>query len=232
LQLGLLNFSQEMDGVQIGLVNFGGDARGKQIGLINIFNRNPSKERVRMGTPVGLLNFGSKGSYFRVDYNEIFPTNIEYTTGNCLNCSWVIGSEMPFDDSNQIFNQNALILGYDPFRETWGFGYGFQKNLYNKFSVRPSPLNRKRLISYGLKLLHLNRTLSFDDSFNVLSRFNFDYGKRWRFLYVFAGLSINYFLSETGGEEDYNINTVKISTGKVAGLNSEIWPGYSVGIQF
>ncbi|MEX1241918.1 MAG: hypothetical protein WEB30_19515 [Cyclobacteriaceae bacterium] len=231
-QLGLVNLSREMDGVQIGLINFGGATRGKQIGGINIFNKNPSKERVRMGTPIGLLNFGSKGSYLRIYYNELFPTNIEYTTGNCLNCSWVINSEMPFDDANQIFNQNALILGYDPFREIWGFGYGFQKNLYNKFSVRPSPLNRKRIITYGLKLLHLNRTLSFDDSFNVLSRFNLDYGKRWRFLYVFAGLSLNYFLSDVDEQGSYNINSVRISTGEVGSMNSEIWPGYTVGIQF
>lgn len=232
LQLGFVNVSREMDGVQIGLINLGGAMRGKQIGLINIFDKNPSKERVRMGTPIGLLNFGSKGSYLQVYYNELFPTNIEYTTGNCLNCSWVMNSEMPFDDANQIFNQNALIVGYDPYRETWGFGYGFQKNLYNKFSVRPSPLNRKRIITYGLKFLHLNRTLSFDDSFNVLTRLNLDYGKRWRFLYVFAGLSLNYFLSEADEKGGYSINSFRISAGKLGSLDSDIWPGYTVGVQF
>lgn len=233
LQLGLLNFSKAMDGAQIGLINFGGDARGKQIGLINFFSKYPSKERVRMGTPIGLLNFGSKGSYFRLYYNEIFSTNIEYTTGNCLNCSWVIGSEMPFDDSNQIFNQNALILGFDPFQDTWGFGYGFQKVLYNKFSIRPSPLNKKRVITYGVRFLHLNRSLSFDDSFNLLSRLNLDYGKRWRFLYVFIGVSLNYFLHEEDDiGEIYKIRSIKVSTGKVGGANSDFWPGYVIGIQF
>lgn len=233
LQLGLLNFCKAMDGAQIGLINFGGDARGKQIGLINFFSKYPSKERVRMGTPIGLLNFGSKGSYFRLYYNEIFATNLEYTTGNCLNCSWVIGSEMPFDDSNQIFNQNALILGFDPSQDTWGFGYGFQKVLYNKFSMKPSPFNKRRVITYGIKFLHLNKSLSFDDSFNLLSRLNVEYGKRWRFLYVFLGVSLNYFLFEGNeGSEDYNIRTIKLSTGKVGGVNSELWPGYSIGIQF
>ena len=233
LQLGLINFSKEMDGVQIGLINFGGDARGKQIGLINFFSKDPSKERVRMGTPIGLLNYGSKGSYFRLSYNEIFSTNLEYTTGNCLNCSWVIGSEMPFDDSNQIYNQNALIVGFDPMQDTWGFGYGFQKVLYNKFSVRPSPLNKKRVITYGIKFLHLNRSLSFDDSFNVLTRLNVEYGKRWRFLYLFAGVSLNYFVFEDEeGSEIYKIRSVKVSTGKIGQLNSEIWPGYVIGIQF
>ncbi len=233
LQLGLINSSKGMDGWQVGLINFGGDARGKQIGLINFFSKYPSKERTRMGTPIGLINIGSKGSYFRLSYNEIFPTNLEYTTGNCLNCSWVIGSEMPFDDSNQIYNQNALIVGYDPSQDTWGFGYGFQKVLYNKFSVRPSPLNKKRVITYGIKALHLNRSLSFDDSFNILTRLNAEYGKRWRFLYVFAGISLNYFLSDSDDASDvYKIKSVRVSAGKVGDLNSEIWPGYVFGIQF
>ncbi len=233
LQIGLINFSKEMDGTQIGLINFGGDVRGKQIALINFFSKLPSKERVRMGTPIGLLNFGSKGSYFRFYYNEIFPTNIEYTTGNCLNCSWVMGSEMPFDDSNQIFNQNALILGFDPFQDTWGFGYGFQKVLYNKASIMPSPFNKRRVITYGIKFLHLNRTLSFDDSFNLLSRLNVDYGKRWRFMYIFASVSLNYFLHETDEvTKNYDIKSAIISTGKVGAMESEFWPGYAIGIQF
>lgn len=232
-QIGLINSSKEMDGLQVGLINFGGDARGKQIGLINFFSKYPSKEKVRMGTPIGLLNFGSKGSYFRLSYNEIYPTNIEYTTGNCLNCSWVLGSEMPYDDNNQIYNQNALILGLDPWQDTWGFGYGFQKVLYNKFRMPPSPLNKKRVISYGIKFLHLNRSLSFDDSFNLLSRLNVEYGKRWRFLYVFAGVSLNYFLSEVeSSEEVYKIRTTRVATGKVGDLNGEIWPGYVIGVQF
>ena len=233
LQVGLINFSKEMDGMQIGLINFGGDARGKQLGLINFFSKIPSKERVKMGTPMGLLNFGSSGSYFRLFSNEIFPTNIEYTTGNCLNCSWTTSGMPLFDDDNLIHNQNALVLGFDPFRDTWGFGYGFQKVLYNKFSIRPSPLNKRRLITYGLKFLHLNRTLSFDKSFNLLSRLNFDWGKRWRFLYLFAGISLNYFVSDPETEQDaYKISSIRFATGKVGALNSEIWPGYTLGVHF
>jgi hypothetical protein len=233
LQLGLLNFSKEMDGLQIGLINFGGDTRGKQIGLVNFFNRDPSKERVRMGTPIGLLNYGSKGSYFRLYHDELFVTNIEYTTGNCLNCTWIIGSEMPYDDANQIYNQNALIIGYDAFQKTWGFGYGFQKVLYNKASIMPSPFNKRRVINYGIKFLHLNRSLSFDDSFNLLSRLNLDYGRRWRSLYFFVALSLNYFiLEDEEGEDVYKIRSVKISRGYLRELKTEFWPGYAFGIQF
>ena len=233
LQIGLINFSKATDGVQIGLVNFGGDTRGKQIGLVNFFSKEMPHERVRNGTPIGLLNYGSKGSYFRVYYNEVFATNIEYTTGNCLNCSRVFDSEMPFDDRNQIFNQNALILGYDPFQQTWGFGYGFQKVLYNKATMEGSPLNRRKVLTYGIKFLHLNRDLTFDQSFNLLNKFNLDYGKRWRAFYLFIGVSLNYFLYESKEIEDvYKIKSVLLSSGKVFEWNSTVWPGYQIGVQF
>jgi hypothetical protein len=232
LQIGLVNFSKAMDGVQIGLINFGGDVRGKQIGLLNFFHKLPLKEYGRMGTPIGLLNYGSKGSTLRLSYNEVFPTNLEYTTGNCLNCSWVLSSEMPFYDAYQKFNQNVLILGFDPFLQTWGFGYGFQKMLYNKFSVKPSPLNARRVFNYGVKFLHLNRTTKLDRSFNLLSRLNMEYGKRRGPFYVYLGLSLNYFVYEEDDESVYKVSSVKFSSGKIAGQSSECWPGYTVGIQF
>ncbi len=233
LQIGLLNFSKAMDCWQLGLINFGGDARGKQVGIINFFNKYPSKERVRMGTPIGLLNFGSKNSLVNFYFNEVFPLNMEYTTGNCLNCTWILGSEMPYVERNQIFNQNVLIVGHDPQQETWGFGYGFQKVLYNKFSLKPSPFNRRRVISYGAKVMHLNKTMSFDKDFNLLTRLNVDYGKRVKFLYVVAGFSINYFMYEKVEIRDlFKIRSFKISTGDLGNLKTELWPGYSIGFQF
>jgi len=231
-QLGLWNKSQAMDGWQIGLINFGGDMRGKQIGLINFFHNYPLKEYTRMGTPVGLLNFGSAGSYLRIFYNELFAINAEYTTGNCLNCTWT-QSTMPFADRNQIYNQNALIAGYDAGRRTWGFGYGFQKVLYNKNSMLPTDTNnKKRVIHYGVKFLHLNRDLSYDKNFNVLTRLNLDYGRRWRWLYFFAGVSLNYFLQDAMGTEDvYKIGSKKYDAGELFGHKAQVWPGYAVGVQ-
>ncbi len=233
LQFGLVNFSKEMDGTQIGLINFGGTSLGKQFGLINFFSNYPTKEKTNKNTPVGLLNFGSRGSVLRLSYNELFATNLEYTTGSCLNCSTptLVGMEMLFDERNMIFNQNALILGYDPFQETWGFGYGFQKILYNKSSMNPRDThNKKRQMVYGIKMLHLNRTLSFDKSFNLVSRFNFDFGKRWRSMYLFAGVSLNYFLHEP--QDEYHIKSITIDTGEIFNLSSKLWPGYSLGLQF
>jgi hypothetical protein len=231
LQIGLFNFSREIDGTQIGLINFGGAARGKQIGVINFFQRVGSKEDVRMGTPIGLLNFGSRGSYIRLSYNEIFPANLEYTTGNCLNCTWT-QSGMPYRGRNRKFNQNALMVGYDPDRETWGFGWGFQKVLYNKATMLPKPDNEKRLITYGLKFLHLNKQLRVDKTFNLVTRLNLEWGKRYRFLYWYGGVSINYFLAQPEMDENiFEIRSHQISVEGLWGLTGKLWPGYTVGIQ-
>jgi hypothetical protein len=231
-QIGLFNFTKEMDGTQIGLVNFGGASLGKQFGVINFYKRSPTTRNTRYNTPVGLINIGSVGSFFRLTYNEIFAANIEYTTGNCLNCSRT-QSAMPFDDQNQIYNQNALIVGYSPQNNTWGLGYGFEKILYNKASMLPTNRNnRKRIISYGIRFLHLNRKLEFDRSFNLLNRLHVEYGKRFMGRYVFVGVALNYFLRDREvGADEYKINSLKISTGKFFDLDSDFWPGYSVGIQ-
>lgn len=231
-QIGLINFSKEMDGTQIGLINFGGAALGKQFGLINFFRVIPTTRNTRYNTPVGLINRGSSGSVFRLAYNEVFATNIEYTTGNCMNCSRT-QSSMPFDDKNQIYNQNALIISYDPFNNTWGFGYGFVKILYNKSSMLPTDRNnRKRIISYGIRFLHLNREQKFDRSFNLLNRLHVEYGRRFMGRYVFVGASLNYFLRDAEiGADVYKINSLKVSSGQFFNFNTDFWPGYTVGFQ-
>ena len=231
LQLGLLNFSKEMDGLQIGLINFGGKALGTQIGLINFFSKYPTKEMVKLGTPIGLLNFGSRGSYFRLSFNELYPINLERTSGMCYNCSPAM-SEMPYYDNQQKFTENALIIGYNPSHKNWGFGYGLQRVLYNKATMKLSPLNRKKIITYGIKFIHLNRSMKFDQTFNLLNRFNLEYGVRKRFGYVFAGLSANLFLQNPESIGIYQVNTFKVKVGNVAGLTTSLWPGYEVGIQF
>ena len=233
LQLGLINMSKAMDGVQIGLINFGGRPRGVQIGLINFFKKYGSKENVRMSTPIGLLNIGSRGSVFRLYYNELYTTNAEYTTGNCLNCSWVMGSEMPYNDNYKIYNQNALIVGYDHWLQTWGFGYGFERIMYNKVSMEPRPENESRMISYGIRFLHLNKEMNIDQDFNLLSKLHIEYGKRWKGKrYFFVSASINYFLMEQEGSiKDYHIRSVIIDSGKLFDFDGFFWPGYAIGLQ-
>ncbi|HEY0652041.1 MAG TPA: hypothetical protein VGD65_02895 [Chryseosolibacter sp.] len=232
LQIGLINFCKEMEGTQIGLINFGGELRGKQFGLINFFQRLGTKEYSRNGTPVGLINIGSFGSALQLSHNEIFATTIEYTTGNCLNCTYT-QSRMPYADLNKIYNQNALIFAYDHWKERWGFGYGFQKMLYNKHSMLPTdPLNERRLINYGIKFIHLNRNRTLDKTFNLVTKLNFEIGRRKGSKYFFVGASLNYFLYETrDGIEEYSFNTIALNTGKVLDLSSQLWPGYTAGIK-
>ena len=232
LQIGLVNFSKEMNGTQFGLINFGGYARGKQIGVINFFSVSPTHENANYGTPVGLWNFRSSHSYLRLYSNELFTINMDHTTGNCLNCSGTL-TDLPIFDNNKKLNQNPLVIGFDPARHTWGFGYGFQKILTNKFSMAPHPFNERRMIGYGFKLLHLNKTLSFDHSFNLLTRLNLDYGKKWRSFYVYAGISLNYFVHEPGDKvEDYKIRSVSFSSGELFAFNTDFWPGYEIGLHF
>jgi len=231
LQLGLINFSKEMDGLQIGLVNFGGKALGTQIGIINFYKKYPTKEMVKLGTPIGLLNFGSRGSYLRVSYNELFLLNVERTSGMCYNCSPGM-SEMPYYERQQKFTENALILGYNPSKQSWGFGYGLQRVLYNKVTMELSPANRKKMISYGIKFIHLNRSMQFDNTFNLVNKLHIEYGVRKRFAYLFAGLSLNYFLCEAEAIDSYQVNSFTLETPDFLGLATSFWPGYVVGIQF
>lgn len=236
-QIGLINISKEMDGTQIGLINFGGNMKGKQFGLINFFHRLPTKEPTYMGTPVGLINIGSYGSYFRLYYNEIFSTNFEYTTGNCMNCTWT-QSTQPYWDLNKKQNQNALILGYDYWKQIWGFGYGFQKVLYHKSSMNPKDKNNeKRVITYGVRFIHLNEGMAFDDRFNLVTRFNFDWGtfkigRKYLSYYWYAGLSLNYFIYDDAADTDvFAVRSFQIDAGNFFDFKAMFWPGYNIGVQ-
>jgi hypothetical protein len=173
------------------------------------------------------------GSYVRITYNELFPINLERSTGNCANCSAVLGSQMPYDENWKKFNQNPLLVGYNPANDSWGFGYGFQRLLFNKFSMVPTPANmlknEKKMISYGLRVIHLNRSMKFDRIFNLVSRLNVDYGIRVRGIHFFAGVAVNYFVQEVHEPRNvYAVQSMRIPTGKVFGLNSSVWPGYNL----
>lgn len=232
LQIGLLNFSKEMDGIQFGLINFGGKALGTRIGLINFYQKYPTKENVMKGTPIALLNFGSVGSFVRVSYNELFPINLERTSGNDYNGT-ATQSGMPYEGRNLKHNQNALFAGYNPMRKTWGFGYGFEKVLYNKSSMNPKdPRNRIRMMSYGLRVVRLNREMNLDKKFNLVSRLHGEYGRRFKGKYIYVGAALNYFVHNRNVEmKEYGINSAIISAGNFLNNKAEFWPGYSVGVQ-
>lgn len=239
LQIGLINFSRAMHGTQIGLINFGGEARGKQIGLINFYRKLKSKEFANAGTPIGIVNLGSFASVFKIHFNEIFPANIEYTTGNCQNCTWTPAGPigMPYTEDNKKLNQNALILGYDPIEKTWGFGWGFQKILLNKASIRPfDKRNELQMITYGLRFLHLNREwMEVDRKFNLVSRLHLEWGRKgirpFRSIHKYVGMALNYFLFDPAvGESQFLIRSKTFDVGKLGKYNAMFWPGYSLGV--
>jgi hypothetical protein len=237
IQLGALNFSRKMNGTQIGLINFGGSMRGNQVGIINFFQKVPTKENTRLGTPVGLINIGSVGSVTRIYFNDLFPVNLEHTTGNCANCtvSGMGKTDYPYLDTWKKLNQNALIAGYDPRFQSWGFGYGFMRILLNKVAMMEDPdkpKNGKHMLSYGGRLMHLNAGRAFDPSFNLLTRLHFEYGyRKWFGWQYFAGISFNYFVHEGEDTSAYHINAPVIALGNLGKHFSSFWPGYSIGIQ-
>lgn len=229
MQIGLINFTKAMDGLQIGLVNFGGAVRGKQIGIINFFQREPSKKNVRMGTPIGLLNIGTSGTFFRISTNETLTLNAEVSTGNCMNCTWT-QSGMPYHDRFTIYNQNSLIVGHNNINGVWGIGYGFQKVLYSKASMLPVPANEKTMLSYGVNFIHLSgKPFKLDNTFNLLTRINGSAGIRLSIIYLFAGMSVNFFVSD--------VNSTRESNGLslLHGQDRQNWSlsmGYHFGLQY
>ncbi len=238
IQVGLVNITKETAGTQIGLINIGTKARGKQIGLINIFKRSPylGGSVGNNNTPIGLINIGSKGSHIRVYSNELFLTVAEKTTGSCYNCT-PTKSGMPLTGLFQKMHQNAIIVAYNPWKDfatspRWGVGYGFVKVMYNKSSMlETSKLNKKRFISLGGRVLHLNRTDKIDTRLSLLGKLHAEFGIRPSAKpsnqYVFIGFSVNSYFHN--GED--LPQSLEVFARKESGLNYQLWPGYTVGLQ-
>ncbi len=231
IQIGLVNKSKKMTGIQIGLINIGGKTLGTQVGLINFFRDEPNKEQTKNGTPIGLINIGSIGP-LRASINELFLINLEIATGNCSNCTST-QSQMPFEDNNKKFNQNSIIIGVNQIEETWGFGYGFQKMLLNKYDMTSNPKNAKRMLSYGVQLLHLNSSNQVEKSFNLLTKLHFEVGKKLLRFFPYAGLSVNLFLKNDDViEKSYIPSYVQTKNFTIFGKRALSWIGYSVGVQY
>ena len=149
-QLGLFNFSKEMSGTQIGLLNVAKEMSGKQIGLINIFSKRVPKNATKGGLPIGLLNFGSKGHFTRISYNDQFLNTIERSTGNCSNCSDTQYGE-PLNAKFKKFNQNSIVFSYNPSDRQesnghWSVGWRYERLMYVKYTMFPK--------GEGLKMVH------------------------------------------------------------------------------
>lgn len=230
LQLGVVNLNKEMDGLQFGLFNFGGSCRGVQIGLVNFFEKYPTKENVKLGIPIGLINFGSRGPHYKVSNSEMFPVTIEYSTGQCRNCS-PAQSEMPYNGKNQVYFHNSIIVSAKPGFDIWAAGYGFQRLLFNKVAMAATPQNGKRLLAQGVKFRYLYRTQG-SNSFNLLSSLNFDYGKRVGPGHLYGSITLNFFICK----EDLSVYHLPSWSAKMGsgseGIGRAFWPGYSIGFTF
>lgn len=236
-QIGLVNLSSKMNGLQIGLVNRARKMRGTQIGLINFYSTAPNKTHGKNGTPIGLLNFGSAGGHQRAYTTETFFYNVEFTTGNCYNCTKT-KSGMPLTGSYQVMNQNALIFSYNPATirsdsdPQWAIGYGFEKVKYNKNSMSAEdPNNAKKFISYGISFKHVSFDDEIADHLNLLTTLDLEYGQKIKnkvfTFYLYGGISANAFITNKSAaiapeKISYNITS--------AGVNYDFWPGYEVGI--
>lgn len=234
VQIGLINRAKTMDGFQLGLINFGGRAQGTRIGLINKYKVGPFKGAVveNYGIPIALFNIGSKGSHTRIYSDDLFLSSIEYTTGNCLNCSFT-QSSMPLDGRFMIMNQNALILAYNPTDvygtdRRIGIGYGFERLHYNKASMIPTDRRNKRyFLAAGLRVMHLSTTRKLQKDLSLLGRLHTEVGMRFLGFYLFGGISINGHVSHDQPLETH----FKWLNGPIGKSTYQVWPGYSVGIQ-
>lgn len=231
LQLGLINYSKANNGIQIGLINRAKKMTGIQIGLINIFTKSPYPGGNEFnGIPIGLLNIGSRDSRLRVSRSDILPFIVEYTTGNCHNCTFT-QSRMPFDDKFYKTNQNALIFAYDYWDESeiaWAAGYGFHRVYYNKSSAGANDFNNKRIyLSPAIRFVHLNRSKKFDPALSLMTQLRFEAGIRVKRFTYFLGANCNAYFYRTGEPLDISRELVRGSSE----VNYQIWPGFVYGIK-
>jgi hypothetical protein len=239
LQIGLYNSSRTMSGIQIGLINKAKEMSGIQIGLINFFSTKPAKRASKNGTPIGLLNFGSKGSFTRFSYNDQFQYNLERSSGNCGNCSDTQYG-YPINDDYQRFNQNSLIVSYNPTERQkehgyWAMGWRFEKLMYINYTSVPmksGPQNGAFFLAWGIGNQHINWTDQFDTELSELTSIQATYGRRIRlltsfYLYVTARLN-TYFYKNA----DYELEPIMVLyENDSSDLKYISWLGYTIGIQ-
>ena len=231
LQLGLINYSQTNSGIQIGLINRAKKMTGVQIGLINFFKPGPYPGGNRYnGVTNGLLNIGSTDNRLRLSRSDVIPQMVEYTTGNCHNCSFT-QSAMPIDDRFYKTNQNALIFGYDHFNESeivFAVGYGFHRVYYNKSSASPNDFNNKRIyLSPAIRFVHLNKSRNFDPTLSLMTQLRFEAGIRVKRLTFLVGANANGYLYR--GDRPLDVSR-ELARG-AGTVSYQLWPGFVYGLK-
>jgi len=89
-------------------------------------------------------------------------------------------------------------------------------------------LNEKKQFTIGAKFLHINPDKSLEKTFNLLSKIHGDYRIRVFGLSFFAGLSLNYFLSDKPLFFD---NLITFWKKDESNWNHQLWLGYTFGLE-
>ncbi|TRX56165.1 hypothetical protein FNH22_16110 [Fulvivirga sp. M361] len=239
LQVGVFNTSKNMAGTQIGLINMAGEMSGTQIGILNFFSTKPVKRATKNGVPIGILNFGSKGHFTRFSYNDLFVFNLERSSGNCSNCSDTQYG-LPINDDYQKFNQNSIIVSYNPSSKQntdgyWALGWRFERLMYIKHTMFPKkngPQNGAHFLSWGAGIQHINRSEQVKAALSVVTSFQGTYGRRLnlfgaRYLYITARFSSHFYENA-----DFGLSPpMLLLQNKSSDFKYDMWLGYTFGIQ-
>lgn len=219
-QIGLVNKAKErMNGYQIGLVNIGARMQGTQIGLINIYRRGKEVGTID-GTAIGLLNIGNFG-HLALYATELFPINVELTTGNIKNGRIVTTDKNKYVHNALIYSKgSSWLVDRDA---QWALGYALRKYIYNR-SQRPG-MNELWFYAYGLTLQQLNEAKKkLTKELNLISKPELLVGSRIKpknsNVFVFAALSWNTHVHKE--------HTEQVASEKV--LKFDHWPGVAVGL--
>ncbi len=167
VQLGLANFSGNMDGYQVGLINKTKEAKGLQIGLINIYKKNKD------GIPIALFNYGDGSETLRLWMSELFLLNVGLGTG-----------------SKKV--RNTIFFSYNPFlHPSWprrAFGYSLARIWF------PSNGEKYRSLELAFAWTNYERSIK-QNSFNLLMTPKYVYGIHMgRGVYYDIGVGLNYFV--------------------------------------
>ncbi len=218
LQLGLFNRAKiRMNGYQVGIVNVAGRMQGTQLGLINIYKRGKDMG-TRDGTAIGLINVDNTMNL--VAYaNELFPINVEMTTGNAKNGRISSESKTKYVLNSLIYaNRGDWIADRNM---QWALGYALRKYFFSRSTAKGG--SEFWFYAYGASILHINEIKGkLSKDVNLLIRPELLLGRKIHpkisSLYVFTSITYNGRIQKEGMHDG------------ISSANNKHWPGFSIGL--
>ncbi len=191
-----------------GFINVADTVEGVQISVINIC------DTLSRGIPIGLINIVRHGGFraLELEANESFYFNTSYKLG--------------VDRFYSIFS-----AGVRPTKNTviWNWGYGVGTNFIRKpgFSA-----------NVDFTAHHVNEGEWFTNRLNLLNKVKLNFAKNLgERTQLYGGPSLNVFVRQTlnstgGNAPDPNISTVNIYSWIFGDVETQIYPGVSLGMRF